>query len=205
MEISQSAGLVTTEYVERLIHLARGEKVLLDADLATLYGVETKILNRAVKRNLSRFPEDFMFQLTEEEADALRCQIGTSKIGRGGRRYLPYAFTEQGVAMLSSVLRSERAVQVNVAIMRAFVGLRRILAANETLARKLAELERHLEGHDQAIKSLFAAIRELMSPPAKPRPEIGFHTILKEENVDGKMKPMNSQESRLKRKRHSIL
>lgn len=101
--------LVPVETVERLIHLARGEKVLLDADLAKLYGVETKVLNRAVRRNRSRFPRDFMFQLTPEEAEALRCQIGTSKAGRGGRRYLPYVFSEQGVAMLSSVLRSERA------------------------------------------------------------------------------------------------
>ena len=119
------------------------------------------MLNRAVKRNRNRFPQDFMFQLTAEEAANLRCQIGTSSSGYGGRRYLPYAFTEQGVAMLSSVLRSERAAQVNVAIMRAFVSLRRILAGNEILARKLAELERRLEGHDQAIKSLFDAIREL--------------------------------------------
>jgi hypothetical protein len=180
MNTPGATQLIPVERVERLIHLARGEKVLLDADLAVLYGVETKALNRAVKRNRSRFPQDFMFQLTVEEADALRCQIGTSKEGRGGRRYLPYAFTEQGVAMLSSVLRSERAVQVNVAIMRAFVGLRRMLAGNEALARKLGELERRLEGHDQAIKSLFDAIRELMTPPVKPRREIGFHAIRKE-------------------------
>jgi hypothetical protein len=167
--------LVPVEQVERLIHLARGEKVLLDADLARLYGVETKTLNRAVKRNQSRFPQDFMFQLTTEEAVALRCQIGTSKAGRGGRRYLPYAFTEQGVAMLSSVLRSERAVQVNVAIMRAFVSLRRMLATNETFAHKLAELERKIEGHDTSIRTLFDAIRELAAPPARPRREIGYH------------------------------
>ena len=177
MKHPQVTQLVPVERIERLIHLARGEKVLLDADLAKLYGVETKALNRAVKRNLSRFPDDFMFPLTAEEAAALRCQIGTSKIGRGGSRYLPYAFTEQGVAMLSSVLRSERAVQVNVAIMRAFVSLRRMLATNAALARKMAELERHLEGHDQAIRSLFDAIRELMVPPEKPKREIGFHAI----------------------------
>ena len=180
--------LVPVEQVERLIHLARGEKVLLDADLAVLYGVETKVLNKAVKRNRSRFPEDFMFQLTAEEAAALRFQIGTSKIGRGGRRYLPYAFTEQGVAMLSSVLRSDRAVQVNVGIMRAFVSLRRMLAGNESLARKLADLERRLEGHDQAIKSLFDAIRELALPPAKPGREIGFHAIGKEATDGGTTK-----------------
>jgi hypothetical protein len=178
--------LVPVERVERLIHLARGEKVLLDADLAKLYEVETKALNRAVRRNRSRFPPDFMFQLTVEEAANLRYQIGTSKAGRGGRRYLPYAFTEQGVAMLSSVLRSERAVQVNVAIMRAFVGLRRMLAGNEALSRKLAELERRLEDHDEGIKSLFDAIRELMAPPETPRREMGFH--IKEDRVPYRVK-----------------
>ena len=170
--------LVPIGQVERLIHLARGEKVLLDADLARLYGVETRALNQAVRRNLSRFPADFMFQLTPEEAGSLlrsRSQLVTLKKRGKNIKYLPYAFTEQGVAMLSSVLRSERAVQVNVAIMRAFVGLRRLLATNEVLARKLVELERRLEGHDQAIKSLFDAIRELMAPPVKPKREIGFH------------------------------
>jgi hypothetical protein len=179
MNSQEVTQLVPTEQVERLIHLARGEKVLLDADLAVLYGVTTGNLNKAVQRNQQRFPPDFMFQLSDEEAAALLFQFGRSK-QRGGRRHNPYAFTEQGVAMLSSVLRSERAVQVNVAIMRAFVGLRRMLAGNEALARKLAELERRLEGHDQAIKSLFDAIRELMAPPAKPRREIGFHAISKE-------------------------
>lgn len=175
--------LVPIERVETLIHLARGEKVLLDADLALLYGVETRALNQAVKRNLSRFPADFMFQLTIEEAGSLlrsRSQSVTLKQRGKNLKYLPYAFTEQGVAMLSSVLRSERAVQVNVAIMRAFVSLRRMLAGNEVLARKLAELERRLEGHDQAIKSLFDAIRGLMTPPAKPSREIGFHAIGKQ-------------------------
>jgi DNA-binding PadR family transcriptional regulator len=161
--------------------------VLLDADLARLYGVTTGNLNKAVKRNQPRFPSDFMFQLTDEEAAALIFQFGRSN-RRGGRRHNSYAFTEQGVAMLSSVLRSERAVQVNVAIMRAFVGLRRMLAGNEALARKLAELERRLEGHDQAIKSLFDAIRELMAPPAKPRREIGFHAVGKEAAAGGTAK-----------------
>ena len=170
--------LIPTERVEKLIHLARGERVLLDADLASLYRVTTGNLNKAVKRNQSRFPSDFMFQLSDEEAATLIFQTGRSK-QRGGRRHHPYAFTEQGVAMLSSVLRSERAVQVNVAIMRAFVGLRRLLTTNETLAQKLAELERHLEGHDRAIKSLFDVIRQLMAPPATPKREIGFHTIAK--------------------------
>ena len=181
--------LVPVEPIERMIHLARGEKVLLDADLAALYGVETRALNQAVRRNLSRFPADFMFQLTREEADVLlgsRSQAVILKRRGQNIKYLPYAFTEQGVAMLSSVLRSERAVQVNVAIMRAFVGLRRMLADNETLARKLAELERRLEGHDHAIKSLFDAIRELAAPPAKPRGEIGFH--IKEDSVPYRVK-----------------
>ena len=178
---------IPMERVERLIHLARGEKVLLDADLAELYGVTTGNLNKAVKRNQNRFPPDFMFQLTDEVADNLIFQIGRSRRHGGRRRSLPHAFTEQGVAMLSSVLRSERAVQVNVAIMRAFVSLRRMLTANDTLSRKLAELERRLEGHDQGIKSLFDAIRGLMAPPVKPRREIGFHaTIGKEATNDGK-------------------
>jgi len=173
MSDSADTQRVPVEQVEKLIHLARGEKVLLDSDLAMLYGVTTGNLNKAVKRNWQRFPSDFMFQLSDEEVTGLIFQSGTSK-QRGGRRHNPYAFTEQGVAMLSSVLRSERAVQVNVAIMRAFVGLRRMLSANEALARKLGELERRLEGHDQAIRSLFYAIRQLMAPPPKPRKQIGF-------------------------------
>ncbi|MGB7769574.1 MAG: ORF6N domain-containing protein [Verrucomicrobiia bacterium] len=187
MNDSRETQMLPAERVERLIHLARGEKVLLDADLARLYGVTTGNLNKAVKRNQSRFPADFMFQLTDREAELLIFQVGRSK-QRGGRRHNPYAFTEQGVAMLSSVLRSKRAVQVNVAIMRAFVSLRRMLTANETLARRLAELERHLEGHDQAIKSLFDAIRQLMAPPIKPRREIGFHAIGREEANEGEVK-----------------
>jgi hypothetical protein len=139
--------LIPVERVERLIHLARGEKVLLDADLARLYGVTTGNLNKAVKRNQLRFPPDFMFQLTDDESAALIFQFGRSN-KQGGRRHNPFVFTEQGVAMLSSVLRSERAVQVNVAIMRAFVSLRRMLASNDALSRKLAELERRLENHD---------------------------------------------------------
>ncbi len=188
--------LIPIERVEKLILLLRGEKVLLGQQLAKLYGVPVKVLIQAVKRNRSRFPEDFMFQLSREEFDHLKTHFVTSNAGRALRsqfvtlmrgqqlKYLPYACTVQGVAMLSSVLRSERAVQVNVAIMRAFVSLRRMLAGNEVLARKLAELERRLEGHDQAIKSLFDAIRELMSPPAKPSREIGFHAIGKEA-IDG--------------------
>src|SRR4030067_1855284 len=133
--------LLPVEVIERKILLIRGQKVMLDSDLAELYGVETSNLNKAVKRNIARFPEDFMLQLTKEEADSLRFQIGMSKTeGRGGRRYLPYACTEQGVAMLSSVLNSKRAVQVNIAIMRAFVLLRRMLLSHEELARQVAAL-----------------------------------------------------------------
>src|SRR5262245_54738207 len=149
MNNPHATQLVPIERIQKLIHLARGEKVLLDADLAKLYGVETRTLNQAVRRNLNRFPADFMFQHTREEVDILlRSRSQFVILNKRGKniKYLPYAFTEQGVATLSSVLRSERAVQVNVAIMRAFVGLRRMLASNEVLARKLAELERRLEG-----------------------------------------------------------
>jgi hypothetical protein len=163
--------LISTEKIEKAIYLIRGEKVMLDRDLALLYGVETKILNRAVKRNLKRFPLDFMFQLAEDEADALRCQIGTSNKGRGGRRYLPYVFTEQGVAMLSTVLNSERAISVNIEIMRAFVNLRQLLASNTELGRRLDELE---SKYDKQFKIVFVAIRELMAKPTRDRKEIGF-------------------------------
>ncbi len=167
--------VIPVDRVQQLIFFVRGEKVMLDSHLAQLYGVTTGNLNKAVKRNPDRFPLDFLFPLTDEETDNLIFHTGRSK-RHGGRRHHPNAFTEQGVAMLSSVLRSERAVQVNVAIMRAFVSLRRMLSSNEALSRKLRELERHLEGHDDAIKSLFDAIRELMEPPKKPKHEIGFHT-----------------------------
>ena len=178
--MKKGTGLIPPERIQNLIFLIRGEKVLIDQQLAKLYRVPTKALIRAIKRNQERFPDDFAFQLTRQELVRLRCQFGTSNYGRGGRRYLPYAFTEQGVAMLSSVLRSKRAVQVNVAIMRAFVSLRRLLATNDALARKLAELERQLEGRDAAIKYLFDAIRELMAPLPRPKREIGFHAIGKE-------------------------
>jgi hypothetical protein len=158
------------ERITRAILLIRGQKVLLDTHLAELYGVETKILNRAVIRNIGRFPGDFMFQLTKNETERLRCQIGTSRWG--GRRYRPYAFTEQGVAMLSSVLHSERAVRVNIEIMRAFVQLRQMLATHADLARKLAALEKK---YDAQFKVVFDAIRELMTPPqTSPKQRIGF-------------------------------
>ena len=164
-------SLVPIERIERAIILVRGEKVMLDSDLAEIYGVETKALNRAVKRNESRFPSDFMFQLTAEEVANLRCQIGTSS-SYGGRRYLPYAFTEHGALMLANVLNSERAAQTSVMVVRAFVKLRQMLASNAELARKLAAMEKKYEAQ---FKVVFDAIRQLMSPPAKPKREIGFH------------------------------
>lgn len=168
--------LISVEVIERKIYLIRGHKVMLDSDLAKLYVIETFNLNKAVKLNINRFPQDCMFQLTREEADLLRFQIGMSKTeGRGGRRYLPYAFTEQGVAMLSSVLNSDRAVQVNIAIMRAFVKLREMIYKHKELASKLSELERKIESHDEDIKVIFDAIRELMTPlPHTKRGRIGF-------------------------------
>jgi hypothetical protein len=167
------SSLIPVERIEKAIFFIRGEKIMLDSDLASLYGVETKAVNRAAKRNLKRFPSDFMFQLTAEESAALRYQIGTSKEGRGGRRYRPYAFTEQGVAMLSSVLSSDRAVLVNVEIMRAFVKLRQMLASNAGLSRRLDNLEGK---YDRKFKVVFDAIRQLMSPPLSGRKQIGFRS-----------------------------
>jgi len=158
-------------HVERTILLLRGERVILDADLATLYGVETRSLVQAVKRNLQRFPGDFMFQLTADEAALLRSQTGISSAAHGGRRYAPYAFTEHGVAMLAAVLNSPRAIQVSIEIVRAFVRLRAMLAGNAELARKLTALEKK---YDAQFRIVFDAIRDLMALPAKPRRPIGF-------------------------------
>ena len=163
------SNLLPTERIERLILFVRGHKVILDSDLAVLYGVETKALNRALMRNRERFPDDFVFQLIGSEFENLRCQFGTSRWG--GRRYLPYAFTEQGVAMLSGVLRSTRAIRVNVEIMRTFVRLRQLLASNAQLAQKLEALERK---YDAQFKVVFDAIRELMTPPEPKKRKIGF-------------------------------
>ena len=165
-------SLIPADRIEKAILLIRKQKVMLDADLADLYGVQTKFLVRAVKRNVDRFPADFMFQLSKEEFDDLRFHFGTSS-DWGGRRYPPYAFTEQGVAMLSSVLRSQRAVQVNIEIMRAFIRLRQMLASNAELARKLDELEKK---YDAQFKEVFEAIRQLMTPPEPKRRAIGFQT-----------------------------
>jgi hypothetical protein len=163
-------SLIPVERIEKAILLIRGQKVMLDADLAELYGVETKMLVRAVKRNMDRFPADFMFQLSKEEFDNLRFHFGTSS-DWGGRRYPPYAFTEQGVAMLSSVLHSQRAIQVNIEIMRAFIRLRQMLVSHVELARKLDALEKK---YDAQFRQVFEAIRQLMAPPEPKRRAIGF-------------------------------
>ena len=182
---------IAVEQIERSILMIRGQKVMLDADLATLYGVETRTLMQAVSRNKDRFPGDFAYRLTAQEVAILRSQsvisssapnadlrrqIGTSSsVVHGGRRYAPYVFTEQGVAMLSSVLRSPRAVQVNIEIMRAFVRLREMLASNKELSRRLDELE---QKYDKQFAVVFDAIRQLMSPPTKKQREMGYHTLM---------------------------
>lgn len=184
--------LVPVEQIQARIHVVRGKRVMLDADLARFYGVTTFNLNKAVARNADRFPPDFAFVLTRAEARNLIFQFGISSlqptaaqevegIGRvhGGRRHLPTAFTEQGVAMLASVLRSPRAVTISVALVRAFVHLREMLGAHRELAAKLVELERKVAGHDHAIRDLFETIRQLLEPPEKPGKEMGFHTLLK--------------------------
>lgn len=165
---------VSVQFVERRIYLIRGHKVLLDFDLAELYGVPTKRLNEQVQRNPKRFPEDFMFQLTKSEAEVLRSHFATSKAGRGGRRSHPYAFTEPGVAMLSSVLTSEQAIEVNITIMRAFIQLRQMLESNEELNRKFAAVIRKLSTHDKYFRVVFDELRKLTEPLELPRKTIGF-------------------------------
>jgi len=169
-----NSNVIPIERIEGKIFLIRKQKVMLDSDIAELYGSETKVLNKAVSRNKDRFPEDFMFQLSNEEWDSLRFHSGTSKKGRGGRRYLPYAFTEQGIAMLSTVLNSKRAIQVNIQIMRAFVKLREILSTHKELAQKLRDLELKIDSHDQKIQTIFEVINQLLTPPEKPKKKIGF-------------------------------
>jgi hypothetical protein len=155
---------IPAERIEKAILLVRGQKVIPDRDLAQLYGVKTKALKQAVRRNPKRFPQDFMFELTKEEFENWRSQFVTSNRDKMGLRYRPMAFTEQGVAMLSSVLNSERAIEVNIAIMRVFVRLREIMATHKELAFQLAEHEERLEGHDEQIQTIFEAIRQLMTP-----------------------------------------
>jgi len=169
-------SLIPLERIEKAILLIRGQKVMLDRDLAALYGVPTGVLNQAVKRNRQRFPDDFMFQLSAKEMEKWKSQIVISNLAaKMALRKRPYAFTEQGVAMLSSVLRSSRAIQVNIAIMRAFVRLRQLLATHKDLARKLEQLEHKLGEHDQKFQVVFEAIRQLMEPPPeKPKGHFGF-------------------------------
>lgn len=159
-------------FVTSRIHHVRGQKVMLDRDLAELYGVETKQLKRQVRRNLGRFPEDFMFELSEEEAENLRSQIGTSSWG--GTRYLPMAFTEQGVAMLSSVLGSEQAILVNIHIIRVFARMREVLLSHKEILQKLEQLEGRVTGHDEEIQAIFDHLTELVAPMEQARNPIGF-------------------------------
>jgi hypothetical protein len=172
MQITSQNAIVPTALINQKIFFVRGTRVMLDADLAQLYGVATKNLNKAVKRNASRFPSDFMFQLSSKDLHGMRFQFGTSKPGRGGRRFAPYAFTEQGIAMLSSVLRSARAVQVNVAIMRTFVRLREMLATHEELRRKIDVMEKRYDARFQAV---FETIRQMLETPIPAKKPIGFH------------------------------
>jgi hypothetical protein len=176
---TKGKAIAPTGPIESRILLIRGCKVMLDSDLAELYQISTKRLNEQVKRNLQRFPEDFMFQLTPEEAESLRSQIATPNKRRGGRRYRPHVFTEHGAVMLASVLSSPIAVQASVQVVRAFIRLREVLAAHKDLARKLTELEQRVETHDEHITTLFDAIRQLMTPPERPRKQIGFSAVAK--------------------------
>src|SRR5256886_3001123 len=171
----KSSPSARLDNVESAIYLVRGQRVMLDSDLAALYGTSTMRLNEQFRRNRQRFPEDFAFQLTSEEFKRLISQIAISKKGRGGRRKLPWVFTEHGAIMLASCLNSRIAVQASVRVVRAFVRLREMVAGNAALATKLAELERRLDSHDESIANLFEAIRQLLAQPQKPKREIGFH------------------------------
>lgn len=181
-----SSSLLPIQRVENVIRFIRGHKVLLDSDLAVLYGVDTKALNQAVRRNLDRFPTDFMFQLTRDEvSDMNRSQNVTGSQKHRDPRSRPYAFTEQGVAMLSSVLRSKRAVAVNIELMRAFVRLREILSSNSEMTEKLGELHKHLTKHDKQIRVIFEAIQQLISPTPTDRRQIGFQPAKKKGGLSG--------------------
>jgi len=165
--------------IESVIRTVRGHKVLLDADLAFIYGIDTKFLNRAVKRNAGRFPEDFVFQLTAEESIALRCQNGTSNHGRGGRRYLPYVFTEYGAIMAANVLNSQRAVQLSVFVVRAFIKMREQLLNRAEMEKRLTDIEKTLLSHNTALRDLYQKIRPLLLPSPEPqRKQIGFQAYL---------------------------
>src|SRR5690349_7855565 len=172
MPFSTTSAALAASAINEQIYFLRRTRVMLDSDLARLYGVSTSRLNEAVQRNRNRFPKDFMFQLNKKNLQVLRSQIAISKSGSGGRRFLPYAFTEHGIAMLSSVLHSDRAVQVNIAIMRAFVQLRRMLATHEDLRRKIAEMEKR---YDSKFHAVFATLRQMLETPIPPKRQIGFH------------------------------
>jgi hypothetical protein len=167
-------SLVPVEAITGKIYFVRGNKVLMDRDLAELYGVETGQLKRAVRRNIDRFPSDFMFELSKEELENWRCQFGTSNSDKMGLRHRPMAFTEQGVAMLSGVINSTRAIQVNIAIMRAFVQMRQLLTSDKKLAEKLKALEKRLTEHDKHFQIVFDAIKQMLSADEKPKRKIGF-------------------------------
>jgi hypothetical protein len=174
-EETGSPELIAAPGIEKRIFVARGRQVMLDEDLADLYAVETRVLIQQVKRNAKRFPEDFMFQLTGAEAEALRSQIVISNNeGRGGRRYAPYVFTEHGIAMLSGVLRSDRAIAVNIEIMRTFVELRRVAGSYAAIEKRLEEIERELGGHDEQLHQIFKTLRQLICPPARQKRPVGF-------------------------------
>lgn len=160
--------------VEHKIYIIRGQRVMVDFDIARLYHVETKVLVQSMKRNIHRFPSDFSFQLTEGEFQSLRSQFVTSKIGRGGSRYLPYVFTEHGVAMLSAVLKSERAVQMSIFIVRAFIKMREVLATHTDLAHKIEEIERKQKEHGDQLSSVYSVVKRLINPPEGPKKKIGF-------------------------------
>lgn len=169
-------SIIPVIQIEQSILVVRGQKVMLDSALAELYGVDVKRLNEQVRRNSERFPRDFMFQLTEQEWTILRSQIATSSSGHGGRRHLPFVFTEHGAIMLASVLNSDRAIEASIYVVRAFVRLRELLIANKIVSQKLAELERKVVGHDQDIRALVEAIRQLMTPAVVKKRRIGFES-----------------------------
>ena len=175
MTKKSSAGLITSEKIQDMVHVVRGQRVMLDSDLARLYGVPTSRLNEQVARNRDRFPDDFAYQLTQQEFTSLISQNAISKTGRGGRRKLPWVFTEHGVAMLSSVLRSATAVRVNIEIMRAFVRLRRLMATPGELVEQLTRLADTVQLHDSQIKIIIQALNRLMEQPEKPKRQMGFH------------------------------
>jgi hypothetical protein len=175
LAMTESSPPAKLDNVESAIYLIRGQRVMLDSDLAAVYGTSTRRLNERLRRNRDRFPFDFAFQLSAEEFKGLMSQIATSKKGRGGRRKLPWVFTEHGALMLATVLSSKVAIQASVRVVRAFVRLREMVAANEEFGNKLMELERRLDSHDQAIVELFAVLKRLLEPETKPKREIGFH------------------------------